>query len=361
MPSSTSSSSPPSDEASYERPLPVLRGAPLWLCAIVVFGLALGAWEWAWRDYGSEPGIRNSDSLWAAQRRRIDHGEGGKTVIVGSSRLLFDIQLPVWERLSGERPIQLALEGTSPMSAMEDLAADPDFSGRLIVGVTPDLFFSGRENRKDALKRYRDETPAQRSGQWLSQHLLEPWLAFYDPDFALFTVLERLAWPPREGVVRFMEVRKLKVTDADRNTRMWSKLESDPQYAALARRIWAQRFDRPPPGGPEAARKNTQAQIERAVAATARLRARGVRVVFVRAPSSGEFLAFEDRALPRAQTWDVLMARTGGPGVHFQDHPALQGYDQPEWSHLSGAQADRFTAALQPLVEAAFETPPNGH
>ena len=45
----------------------------------------------------------------------------GGTVLVGTSRLLFDVQLPVWERLAGTRPIQLSLEGTSPLPVLEEL------------------------------------------------------------------------------------------------------------------------------------------------------------------------------------------------------------------------------------------------
>jgi hypothetical protein len=58
---------------------------------------------------------------------------------------------------------------------------------------------------------------------------------------------------------------------------------------------------------------------------------------------------------PRATTWDVLLQRTGAPGIHFQDYPQLQGYDQPEWSHLSASEAKRFSAALVPLVQREFE------
>jgi hypothetical protein len=43
------------------------------------------------------------------------------------------------------------------------------------------------------------------------------------------------------------------------------------------------------------------------------------------------------------------------PGVHFEDHPQLQGYELPEWSHLTHADARRYTAALAPLVVAEFE------
>lgn len=354
MPSSTSSSEPGVADW-WERPLPQASTGLALVIAAIVFVLAMAAWERHWRAFGSVPAIRNSEGLWAEQRRRIDRGEGDATVIVGSSRVLFDLQLPVWEQATGRRPIQLALEGTSPMEALEGLAADPDFTGRLVVGVTPGLFFSGFAYRRGAFERYRRETPAQWMGQKLSRHLLEPWLAFHDDDFALFTVLERQAWPVRAGMdPPRLDVRKLSVADGERNTRMWSKVENDPDYAALARRIWAQNFDRPPPGGPEAAAKRRDEQIERAAAAVAKLRARGVPVLFARMPSSGDFLAAENRGLPRDQTWDALLARTGAPGIHFEDHAALQGYHLPEWSHLSASEADRFTAVFAPMAEAAL-------
>lgn len=354
MPSSTSSSE--SDGVRWwVRPLPDASTGRALLVAAVVFVLAMVAWEGYWRAYGSVPGIRNSEGLWAQHRRRIDRGEGDRTVIIGSSRVLFDLQLPVWEQATGRRPIQLALEGTSPMEALEGLAEDPDFTGRLVVGVSPGLFFSGFAYRRAAFERYRRETPAQWMGQQLSQRLLEPWLAFYDDDFALFTVLERQPWPVRAGMdPPGLDVRKLMVTDGERNTRMWAKVENDPAYAALAQRIWAQNFGRPPPGGPEAAAQRRDAQIERAAAAVAKLRARGVPVLFARMPSSGDFLAAENQGLPRAETWDVLLARTGAPGIHFEDHAALQGYHLPEWSHLSASEADRFTAVFAPMAEAAL-------
>lgn len=157
MPSSTSSS----DAGWWERPLPQSRIGAALAVAAVLFLLAMVAWESGWRAYGAVPGIRNSEGLWAAQRRRIDHGEGDRTVIIGSSRVLFDLQLPVWEKLTGRRPIQLALEGTSPMEALEGLADDAEFTGRLVVGVTPGLFFSGFAYRRAAFERYRKETPTQ--------------------------------------------------------------------------------------------------------------------------------------------------------------------------------------------------------
>jgi hypothetical protein len=270
--------------------------------------------------------------------------------------VLFDLQLPVWERITGERPIQLALEGTSPLPFLQDLADDPDFRGRLVVGVTPPVMFMGGGYRNGALKRYREETPSQRAGQLLSQHVLEPWLAFLDEDFALFVVLERLPWPQREGVRDYQEVRKLSVGDGDRNTRMWSKVENDPEYARMAQQIWTQLFQGPPPGAPVDMPAKFRETIDAASAAVAKLRERGVPVVFVRAPSDADFLAVENKVFPREATWDPLIAQSGAAGVHFADHAELQGYWLPEWSHLSGSEADRFTAAIVPLIERGFAT-----
>ena len=149
-------------------------------------------------------------------------------------------------------------------------------------------------------------------------------------------------------------MRKLAVSDADRNTHMWSKVENDPEYAALCQRIWAQDFGEVPFGSNEALQKKIAAEIDRAVKAVARLRARGVSIVFVRAPSDADYLAFEDRWFPRATTWDVLLEKTGVPGIHFEDYPAMQGLRLPEWSHLAAADARKYTAALQPVVEKAF-------
>ncbi|GAA0722077.1 hypothetical protein [Dokdonella soli] len=353
-----------SDRPGVAQPVPV-RDIPArpWrgisITALILTVLLVAGWEGYWRAFGATPGYRNSNGEWVEQRRRIDHGEGGKTVLIGASRVLFDVQLPVWERITGERPIQLALEGTSPLPVLEDLAADPQFTGRLLVGVAPDIFFSGFAYRGDALHYYRAQTPSQRIGDWLSKRLLEPWLAFYDSDFALATVIRRQAWPVWPGARPHMSVRKLMMQDADRNTTMWRKLETDPAYRDLARSIWAQDFNEPLPNmdTPTKAQKVIDEQIQRAVDAVVKLRKRGVQVLFLRPPSTDVFYAYEQRELPRAKTWDVLLQRTGAPGIHFEDYPELQGYEQPEWSHLSASEAKRFTAALVPIIERDFWPP----
>ena len=340
-----------------ERDVPVQPWRRIFIGAVLGAGLLLGGWETYWRQWDATPGYRNSAGAWAEQRARINAGEGDATVLVGTSRLLFDVQLPVWERLAGTRPIQLSLEGTSPLPVLEDLADDPDFTGRVVVDVTPGLFFSGYALRGDAVQHYRQRGPSQRSGHWLSKHVLESRLAFYDPDFALPKVVRRQAWPARPGMRTWTDVRKLMVLGPDRNAHMWPRVETDAQYRALARSIWAEGLEGPLPGMDTLQKKSAaiEAQIARTLKALDKLRARGVRIVFVRPPSGGRLHAHEEQHLPRAQTWDVLLARSGLPGVHFEDHAGMRGLDLPEWSHLSAADARRYTSLLQPLVERGFQ------
>ena len=346
------------------RPVPEQPWGRILAGAVLLAALLLGCWEAYWRHYGVHPAIANTEGLWAIQRRRLDHGEGDATVLLGASRMYFDMQLPVWERLDGRRPIQLSFEGTSPLTALEDLAADPNFTGRILLSVEPDLIFSGFGLHNGAPRYAKKQSPSQLIGQWLSMRFIEPYLAFDDPDFALQTVLARQPWPQRPGRVWRVRVRKLAEHEADRNTHLWSKVADDPQYRELARSIWRQDFEPSPEDpSPKQAMKSEQEQIERAAKSVAKLEARGVKVLFVRMPSTGEYLAYEDREFPRARSWSALLAATGAPGIYFEDYPELrpdvQGYYLPEWSHMTRADGERFTAALYKIIARDFWDSPH--
>ena len=195
MPSSISSSEARGRETA-ERRVPELRWTHALVVTLIVSLAGIAAWEVSWRRAGVEAAYRNSAGLWALTRRKIDRQPTNTTAIIGSSRVLFDINLDAWERETGQAPVQLALEGTSSRPFLDHIANESDFSGLLVVGVTPGLFFSPIVGlRADAIERYKNESPSQWAGQRLSM-LVEPYLAFYDPDFALFTVLRRQDWLP---------------------------------------------------------------------------------------------------------------------------------------------------------------------
>lgn len=305
------------------------------------------------RSEGVTPSYRNSDGLWAEQRRRISTDAGDGWVFAGSSRVLFDFQLAVWERLDGRRPLQLALEGTAAVGMLEGLAEDDDFTGKVIVGVAPALFFSGFEYRRQAMDRYDIESPTQWFGQKVSI-LAEPWLAFYTFDFALGAMLRRQPLSVREGVPLDLEVRKLSNMERDRNTRLWDKIYKDEAYGELARTIWAQNWmplaELPEPVRERILEARTK-QLDRAIVAVEKIQAKGAVVIFVQMPYAGHYATAEIDIAPRELTWDILIEQTGALGLHFQDHEEMQGYYLPEWSHMTGEEADRFTEAFYGLVQ----------
>ena len=55
--------------------------------------------------------------------------ESAEVAIVGDSRILFDTDLDRFEALTGVRPVQLAIHGTSALTLLEDVADNPNFKG----------------------------------------------------------------------------------------------------------------------------------------------------------------------------------------------------------------------------------------
>jgi hypothetical protein len=124
---------------------------------------------------------------------------------------------------------------------------------------------------------------------------------------------------------------------------------------------WLALFTPPPPPSyvpPEAFGARIHAAIEArfrdTVAAIDKLRARGSKIVFVRFPVTDRLKTLEDKATPRAKTWDPLLRQTRCPGIYFEDFPELANFDCPEWSHLSAGDSVEFTKRLVPHLRSAL-------
>ncbi|UCF68515.1 MAG: hypothetical protein JSV80_04255 [Acidobacteriota bacterium] len=352
MPSSISSSEPDRlggrrAEAPW-RAVPALPWGRTLVLALMLFALAMVGWEVFWRSEQFRPSYRNSDGLWAMTRARLDREGPGGTAIIGSSRVLFDLDLEVWRDETGTMPVQMALEGTNPRPVLAHLANASDFNGLLVVGVTPPLFFTpGFGYREAALEHYLTETPSEWLGQRISM-VIEPVLAFYHFDTALFTVLRRQGWwPEREDVYVEPAVRKLANMRTTREAPLWSRVEQDEAYREIVCNTWLAILNAPREmPTPEVAKKMFEELLDEVDANVRKIRERGGEVVFVRAPSSGPFREVENKAFPREKTWDVLLQHTGAVGVHFEDYGDLSDVQTPEWSHIRAGETERFTRAL---------------
>lgn len=368
MPSSTSSSenaypAPKTDffdPEHVDRPVPPLPWRAVSLAVVAATMLLTVGWEFYWRTKEMIPGdFKNTPALWAEQRRKATDDA---TVLIGSSRTLFDVDLDIWEEIAGVRPIQLALEGTSPRIFLKDLAKDESFHGTLIVGVTNVLFFTQEGGLREAVLKYaRDETPSQRADHLMSIPL-ERVFAFIDEQSRPKRQMTIAPLPLREGMKPRFDPRKLMILDRDRNSEMWSRVVNDATYREEAKGQWLIALARgapppgpdgaPPPGMPDEAINAIISEVKASVDA---IRARGGDVAFIQPPVAGPFAEAEKAGFPRKRFWDRLLIATDSAGVSFQDHPEMQQYELPEWSHLSPTDAERFTRALTPILYDAIE------
>ncbi|HEY8144739.1 MAG TPA: hypothetical protein VIG06_18805, partial [Kofleriaceae bacterium] len=319
--------------------------------AVATTAIAVAGWEIVCRQRGYEAALDDDSDLWAAARSRLDGAPRDQIVLIGDSRMLFDMDLDELERgLGGPRAIQLATVATNPLYVLEHLAADEDFRGTVISGFSPRLYFlppgGGEELPRKGIERYRHWSLAQKA----SFRIFLPMdrrLAFLNKgELDLRTFIERLQVPQRDGVDTSFVPLIRRIDELDRRSRLLSRLETDTAFRDQVRAIWMSRGPPPPPDPilANAVREGErQRTLWRAWAAVERIRRRGGRVIYVYFPASGPLRKLEERVFPRPHFWDALLAATGAPGIHFQDHRELAGFECPEWSHLTAADSVEFT------------------
>ena len=333
-----------SDRPGQAQPVPT-RDVPKqpWGRILISVALALSvgvvALEANARRLGLNAGdLDNSEVAWVKERIRSDTA---KVAIVGDSRILFDTDLDRFEALTGIRPIQLAIHGTSPLTLLEDAASNENFRGVLIVGLADTMFFQPFDGYGEYVRRRGDFTsPSGRIGIEID-HVLQRRLAFLDSNHRLSVAAHRLDPDFRPGVEGPRhDIWKVSEVGEERATWLWPRVEYDPEYRARTRWAW-KGFKEKYPYTPQLIAQGHA----RAKTAVDTIRARGGEVVFVRPPSAPELRINEEAQVPKKVGWDLLLSNTRSAGVHADDLADAQYLTLPEWSHLNRACATVFTDA----------------
>lgn len=314
----------------------------LFLVAISVF-----TWEYYLRKKGFEATFNDDPALWTHQRDRVYQPADRSTVFIGSSRIKFDLDIPTWESITGDKAVQLACVGSTPVPVLENLANDPNFKGKLIVDVTEGLFFSTspqNANRPvDNMKYFKERTPAQRASFYINT-LLESNFVFLDKEWlSLNACLGNIPLNDRKGVYNFhgfpADFGRVKF---NRQEYMTNKFITDTVLQNKVKAIWAGfiKMSKEPP----ASGAKLDSILNRVKNAVDKIRARGGQVLFVRTPSSGPYYHMgESKVFAREKYWDRILSTTNSTGIHFADYPAISNFICPEFSHLSQPDAIVFT------------------
>lgn len=314
--------------------------------------LGLTSWEMYWRSQGKLPDIDDDKNLWADQRSKVDHLKSDDVVLTGSSRILFNIQIYEWEKATGKLPIQLATVGSSPLPIFRDIVENTSFAGTIVVGVTPGLFFGSIDEKsrpwarpKSKIDHYYKRTYAQKLNHFLSFPFQknfvfvsaheEEWADDIDLKSLMkqISVGNRLEKPSRPPFYKFDYI------DGNRNNRMSDRTATDTTFAGTVKKVWMSMS-----GPPKAPQRDST--ISFFIKYAQKFTQRGGKIILIQSPASGKVKERELEGFPRKDFWDVLVAKSGLPAIHYEDYEELKGFECPEWSHLSAPDAEKFTISL---------------
>lgn len=340
------------------------------LLAFLLTAVFTIAWEYYWREHGRTPNIDDNKDIWAIDRAKLKKSSEDQIVFVGSSRILFDIQKPIWRKNTNTDPIMLGIQGSTPLPQIKNLLEESQFRGTIIVGVTPDIFFWAANPKGFSWNRavsfidyYSDRTPAQRINHYLSRPL-QTHFAFYrdgaeswDDDVDLKTLLKQLRYGERGGP-QYPPFYNFENTAFDRNVEMSLKAEKDTALAHSVIKAWGlDEWEKEIED--EEKYKETIEDIQQSHKKTVdyflkyskKYVEAGGKIILVRCPSAGQYRKLENRDFPREQFWDSLVLKTNYPAYHFEDYPQLTGLNLPELSHLTKDDSDYFTEELIKILQ----------
>lgn len=329
--------------------LPLTAGL---LIAALLFGLL----ETAVRMLGYQPGVRDGAPLWSLIRARANAPDA--LVLIGGSRILLNVDPAQLAALSGRSVVQLAIDGQSFQPVLQNLAADENFRGTVIVdALDQNLSATASAARARSWVAYwqtHGQQPSARSDAWLALQLqqVSAWYAAEPPWPEMF---RRLA---AGGVASNYLVT---APDRSRKADYGTARQQIDRYVSRVLRNYARPVDTSNirnlgefEAHFQALLKQespvTLATFDQATEDTRRwvtqINSRGGRVIFVRMPSRGLIREIEEVRYPRALYWDRFVTATGVAALHFADEPALTEFRPPDGSHLDQRDVNRFTDQL---------------
>jgi len=335
--------------------------------AALLGAVAIGGQE-AWlAARGFVPTVVDSASTWAHQRARASELGHDALILVGSSRMQLDVDLDELQHLTGRPAVQLAIDGSSFVPILADLAADERVTGTVIVDYQDHVV--GDLHLQDGSAAYLSEWHRMESrGSVLNFTTAEKWLdgrmhdhmrSFADGaspfDSLTLRLLDRQATPQylvtlpdRERRADYSRVAmpQFYYSRAMRNAGI-NKIPPVTSWQALNEAISAHIAampvsDMPAFDGNAGIVSGYVRQIER----------RGGQVIFVMFPRSGLVRAADEKMFPKERYWSRFLGVVRAPALDYRDVPEMVALICPDGSHLDARDQQTFTKALVTAVPA---------
>lgn len=303
--------------------------------------LLITGWECYWRSAGFSPVIEDDLGIWAIERLTLQKSKKTVIALLGASRMQLDVNPQLIEERTGAKAVMLAIDGSSPLPVLEDLASDKSFHGFVLCSLLPQWLADSRRGKSRSAKWVR-KYHQQKWSSWINTHLsilLQSIFVFRYPGLLPGKLWEKFLdgespKPP------YAPLRKDRYRQAD-----YSKTDIDRLRKARIKRQ-QEIVDRAKP----LSQQEFTERIRKIETMVQQIRSRGGQVIFLRLPSSGEIRDLEEKTWPRSKYWDHFATHVSAPAYHFADFPELSRFDCPDDSHLDYQDAKTFTYALVDIL-----------
>jgi hypothetical protein len=280
--------------------------------------------------------------LWADTRHDLNRAGRDAIILLGASRVQRAIDTGTMSEQFGRPVFQLAIEGSSYLPVLENLAVDPRVTGTVIVSIAPMFTFNRLINQVDRglqasyLDYYSNQSYARRLEQRFTL-ALQGSLAFRAPDASPSTAIPALMATGEMPARHYKTIFRNRVVHIDADL-----MEVPPTDTGIVE-LYLQNVEPYPP--------DEYAPVVNYIATVAgMLRQKGVEVFFVRLPSAGAVGTLEAGLFPREQFWDVLERNVDATFVHFYDYPELAGFASQDGSHIDSAYIVEFTQRFNEVL-----------
>jgi hypothetical protein len=270
--------------------------------------------------------------------------------------MIIDFDTDIYAGATGIRPVQLAIEGKSPLAVLANLADDHNFDGTVICDFHEVFVYVTEGTRNSRMNLSSQDFVKAYTDRSFLTDLLPARVDEYSHKFFTQTFVFQLPELRPTNAIHYFVRGQLppKPQDAGIITRdgMTVSLRGrQPTNEELEK--LRQHFEELTVSCINSTTTSTSLRADVATyvdGLVRRIQSRGGKVVFVCFPMGGKLWEINERAYPKKDYWDFLASHSAGTWIHFSDYPLLSGYNLPDWSHLDADGRLKFTKALTDIL-----------
>lgn len=327
---------------SYHR-TPDLQWKKISIVSVCSLAVLLASFELFMRWNGYGPNIEDDNDLWSLKRDDVYANRlGNNIVLIGASRIKTNISEQVLrEKFPGSNIVNLANVGKQPMAVVEDLANDEAFIGTVILSVWPRSFLPEvYDDQKRVVDYYHREWGINRELNKLIALRLQSHFSLLNSNSNVIAIIKSL--------IRYGRLPKPNHVSTDKNR--YQSIDFSRVDVNLHRKHRESRVKTYYENNRIMEPEEWLSEVNKVIRLANKIRSRGGEVIFVRMPTTGKTIEYDQTYYPKEQYWDRLASLYNGPSIHFMDYPSLMAYDSPDTSHLDFTDRAGFTNDLVKII-----------